>query len=220
MNVDLEKNFPLQASNETAWALLRDIESVANCMPGAEITEVVDENNFKGKVRVRLGPVQMEFSGDIAVQSVDAEKNQIQLMATGKDKKGTSSVSMDLTASIADGDETPSALLGDAKVVVNGKLASFGQRMMAQVSDQILEQFADNFRGKLDTVESSANSVVAEAASESADAPTAQQVQAGESLSEAVATASKSTAGSNEINGFKFALTAIIGFITGLFKRK
>ena len=240
MNVELEKKFPLQSSSDAAWTLLRDIESVANCMPGAEITEVVDENNFKGKVRVKLGPVQMEFNGDIAVQSIDPDNSQIQLMATGKDKKGTSSVSMDLTANIAPGDDTPSALLGDAKVVVNGKLASFGQRMMAQVSDQILEQFADNFRAKLGTVESSdagngesestesensgpdnigSESAGADAVTASVDSTGSQQAPVVESNATSTSPA-KSESGSNEINGFRFALTAIIGLITGLFKRK
>jgi len=178
MNVELNKQFPLDHSIDRAWLLLSDIEAVAGCMPGAEISEVVDENNYKGKVRVKLGPVNMAFNGDIAVKAIDVEKKQIHLICEGTDNKGTSSASMDLTANIANHDEHESALLGDAKVVVNGKLASFGQRMMAQVSDQILDQFADNFRTKL----------------------LAQEADAA--------------------HGFKFALNAIIGLISGLFKRK
>jgi len=210
MNVALEKNFPLQSGADSAWTLLRDIESVANCMPGAEITELVDDENFKGKVRVRLGPVQMEFNGDINVQSIDSENQKIQLMATGKDKKGTSTVSMDLTANIEPGDGSNSALLGDAKVIVDGKLAGFGQRMMAQVSDQILDQFADNFRAKLGASESiEVNSDV------TTDSALAQE----ESASSPNTVSEKESPG-NEINGFKFALTALIGLVTGFFKRK
>jgi len=130
MNVELNKQFPLDHDGNTAWQLLSDIEAVAGCMPGAEISEVVDENNYKGKVRVKLGP---------------SDAQQIHLLCEGKDNKGTSSASMDLTANIAGNGASASELVGDAKVIVNGKLASFGQRMMAQVSDQILEQFADNF---------------------------------------------------------------------------
>lgn len=228
MNVDLNKNFPLEHSLDSAWHLLSDVEVVAGCMPGAQITEVVDENNYKGTVRVKLGPVNMAFSGDIVVQSVDVEKKQIHLICDGKDNKGTSSATMDLTATVADGDDTASALLGDAKVIVNGKLASFGQRMMAQVSDQILEQFADNFRKQL-----VARSTGSETDAENADTPIEggnhdvtnedgpeDELTKSQANQSNISTAPDSTGGGNEINGFKFALTAIIGLITGLFKRK
>lgn len=214
MNVELEKNFLLDYSATDAWAVLNDIEAVATCMPGAEITEVVDANNYKGKVNIRLGPVKMEFNGDISVQSIDADNQQIQLLAEGTDKKGTSSASMNLTANIEAGTDSTSALLGDAKVVVNGKLASFGQRMMAQVSDQILDQFADNFRAKIGESASQNTDAVADSDEQSAAQPAV--------ADDAIQAESNPTtnASSNEINGFKFILQTITGLISGLFKRK
>jgi len=109
------------------------------------------------------------------------------------------------------------------KVVVNGKLASFGQRMMAQVSDQILEQFAENFRKKLIARAADDNAVDANS---SIDGTTDEKpVDAGDVRSDANTSANTSasndtSSSGNEINGFKFALNAIIGLITGLFKRK
>lgn len=227
MNVDLNKQFPLDHDGDKAWQLLKDVEAVAGCMPGAEISEVVDENNYKGKVKVKLGPVNMAFNGDIIVKGIDAEARQIQLFCEGQDNKGTSKASMDLTANISDSSDSASELVGDAKVVVNGKLASFGQRMMAQVSDQILEQFAENFRKKLIARAADDNAVDANS---SIDGTTDEKpVDAGDVSSDtntntntsASASASNDTSSSgNEINGFKFALNAIIGLITGLFKRK
>ena len=215
MNVDLKKNFPLESNADDAWGLLRNIESVANCMPGAEITKVVDDENFEGKVKVRLGPVNMEFNGTIAVKSVDAASQQIQLMASGKDKKGTSTVSMDLTANIEADGGVGSALLGDAKVVVDGKLASFGQRMMAQVSDQILDQFADNFRTELKANQQAASNDGVDVDSSNS------HVSQSETINDSAEMASSEPqARNNEINGFKFALTALLGYITGFFKRK
>lgn len=211
MNVELNKNFPLEENIDNAWQLLSNIEAVAGCMPGAEISEVIDDSNFKGKVRVKLGPVNMAFSGTITVHSIDVEKKTIHLICEGTDNKGTTSASMDLTASVAEADETESALIGDAKVIVNGKLASFGQRMMAQVSDQILEQFADNFRKEL-MAQNSAKP--AAATTVNSDELTAETTAA------STATPTLLETGSNEINGFKFALNAIVGLIAGLFKRK
>ena len=219
MNVELNKQFPLDHSSANAWQLLSDIEAVAGCMPGAEISEVVDENNYKGKVRVKLGPVNMAFNGDIIVKSVDAEARQIHLLCEGKDNKGTSSASMDLTANIADGDGTTSELVGDAKVIVNGKLASFGQRMMAQMSDQILEQFADNFREKL-SIQPSAGEPVDSSVSADSNPVDEKGADIKEDAVNRVDENVSTSSARNEINGFKFALNAIIGLITGLFKRK
>jgi len=231
MNVDLNKKFPLKHSAEHSWHLLSNIEAVAVCMPGAEITEVIDENNFKGKVKVKLGPVNMAFDGDIKVESIDAGARQIHLLAEGQDNKGTSKVSMDLTASVADEQNANAMLLGDAKVTVNGKLASFGQRMMAQVSDQVLDQFADNFRDKLATVEPVASAVVSAETDSNADAGdkdalnadngTAASTPSSESDAAAGGAPSFDTtpAANNEINGLKFAWQTLVGLITGLFKR-
>ena len=115
---------------------------------------------------------------------------------------------MDLTANIGESGDTPSMLSGDAKVVVNGKMASFGQRMLAQVSDQVLEQFANNFRKKLAQIEQSSGA--------SGSDPD-EQGGAGKATN---APESSAAPASNEINGFAFILGTIKGLIAGLFKRK
>jgi len=193
MQVTLNKVFPLEGSVDDAWAILEDIEQVAGCMPGAEITETVDAENYKGSVKVKIGPMNVAFNGDIAVQEINPGEHQIHLIAKGQDSKGTSSASMDLTASIRSGESSASELTGDAEVTVNGKLANFGGRMMTQVSDQILGQFADSFRAKL------AASATGAADTDAAigDAETAEQPQV------------------QEINGL-----TIIGFIRSFFVRK
>ncbi len=193
MQVTLNKAFPLDASVSEAWKLLENIEQVAGCMPGAEITETVDENNFKGSVKVKIGPMHVAFNGDIAVQAIDPGEHRIHLIAKGQDSKGSSSASMDLTARLRAGGPSPAELTGDAEVTVNGKLANFGGRMMTQVSDQILGQFAENFSSKL--------------ALNAASDDTAQAAPAPEPPV-------------REINGLKFAWQALIGFIKSFFTSK
>ena len=207
MQVTLNKVFPLEGSSDSAWSILQNIEQVAGCMPGAEITEVVDAENFKGKVKVKIGPMNVAFNGDIAVQSIDAEAKRIHLIAKGQDAKGTSSAEMDLTATIQSG-ESGTELTGDAEVTVNGKLANFGGRMMTQVADQILGQFADNFRARL--------AAIAPAPDIDAGAD-----QSGDSKTAAVAeTGAATPPPAQEINGLKFAWQALVGFIRSFFVRK
>ena len=73
MQVKLEKNYPIPAPVASAWICLQDIKSVAACMPGAEITEQIDERNYKGIVKVKLGPAAVSFKGDIEIKNIDTE---------------------------------------------------------------------------------------------------------------------------------------------------
>ena len=146
MEVKLEKRYPVDATPAQCWAVLRDVRAVAGCMPGASITDQVDATHFKGAVKLKVGPANAAFAGDIEVLALDETAHRVQLLGKGADKGG-STASMDLTATVEAGDTPGQAVLvGVAAVIVNGKFAQFGGRMMVQVSDMILGQFADNFR--------------------------------------------------------------------------
>jgi len=147
MQVILEKEYPVSAPVEAAWEVLSRVELLATCMPGASISEKIDERHFKGQVKVKVGPASANFGGDITLKSLDASQRQIQMMGKGADKGG-SSASMDLTASVVAVDQATSKLVGRAEVTVTGKFAQFGGRMMNSVSDMILAQFAQNFSNR------------------------------------------------------------------------
>ena len=146
MEVKLDKRYLIDASPAQVWAVLRDVRLVAGCMPGATITEQTDATHYKGAVKVKIGPALAAFAGDIEVLAVDEATHRTQLLGKGADKSG-STAAMNLNAQVEPG-ESPgqSVLVGQAVVTVNGKFAQFGGRMMVQVSDMILGQFADNFR--------------------------------------------------------------------------
>ncbi|MGO9444100.1 MAG: CoxG family protein [Thiobacillaceae bacterium] len=145
MEVTLDKRFPLEVNIERAWAILRDPHSIASCMPGASLTEEIDPRHYKGTVKVKVGPATAMFNGDIEVLGIDDSAHRITLRGRGADKGG-STAAMDLTTTLEKVNPDKSVLIGTAQVTVNGKFAQFGSRMMSQVSDQVLSQFADNFR--------------------------------------------------------------------------
>jgi carbon monoxide dehydrogenase subunit G len=149
MQVKLEKRFPLSVRPDTAWTMLQDIRAVAQCMPGAEITERVDETHYKGRLRVRLGPAAVAFNGDLEVLLMDPGSRELKLRGKGVDVKGTSTASMDLTTRVDDGAEGGSELTGTSEIAVSGKVASFGGRLITQVSDQLMEQFVANFNNRV-----------------------------------------------------------------------
>jgi carbon monoxide dehydrogenase subunit G len=80
MKVALDKVFPLAATAESAWQLLQDIETVAGCMPGAKITERIDDTHYKGTITVRLGPATMAFKGEIEVLNLDPATRSLHMV--------------------------------------------------------------------------------------------------------------------------------------------
>ena len=145
MEIKLEKGFAIEAPAAAAWQVLRDVRAVAECMPGAEITERIDDDHYKGQVRIKLGPVTTAFKGNLEVEALDAANHSLRLIGRGAETKGGSAASMDLVAQLHDVGPQTCTLAGTAQVVLTGKMAAFGGRMMTQVADQILRQFGDNF---------------------------------------------------------------------------
>jgi carbon monoxide dehydrogenase subunit G len=201
MEVKLEKRYPLEVDADRAWMVLRDVKATAECMPGASITEQVDATHFKGAVKVKVGPANAAFAGDIEVLALDESKKLLQLLGKGADRGG-SSASMDLTATVEAG-ETPntSVLVGNAAVIVNGKFAQFGGRLMVQVSDMLLAQFADNFRTAAAAIPAAPSPVSAPVVSAPPIAPTA-------------------PAKANEINGLAIAWHLVKSWFAGLFGKR
>lgn len=149
MKVQLEKVFPLEGPAEAAWSLLQDLEAVAACMPGARITERVDDRHFKGTLAVRVGPASMSFRGELEVKELDPAARSLHLVGRGTDQTGTSGAAMDLHARVEAVDAVSCRLVGHSEVAVSGKAASFGSRLMGGVADQLLKQFAANFAERM-----------------------------------------------------------------------
>lgn len=143
MEVKLDKRYELGVPAQHAWAVLSDLESVASCMPGASLSEKTGDSSYKGSVKVKVGPATAQFGGEVEILSMDVANKFLVLKGKGADKGG-SSASMELEATIEEMTDG-SVLVGAATVIVNGKFAQFGGRMMVQVSDVILKQFVDNF---------------------------------------------------------------------------
>ena len=135
----------MQAAAEQAWALLQDIGSVAACMPGATISERIDERRYKGAVAVRFGPANMSFRGEVEIAAIEPSRRTLRLVGRGTDTTGGSGASMDLTARVDSVDASSSMLVGNSEVSLSGKVAAFGARVADAVAREVLKQFAANF---------------------------------------------------------------------------
>jgi carbon monoxide dehydrogenase subunit G len=226
VKVELEKIFPLPGSADVAWELLRNIEAVAGCMPGAKLAERLESGAYKGTVTVRLGPATMSFRGEVEVRDVDPDARSLRLMGKGTDTTGTSGASMDLAARIEGTGAESSNLIGKSEVSVSGRAAAFGGRMMNSVADQVLKQFAENFAKQVAAL-AAERGAAREAASSPAmtveSAPAAASgVSAPEALSAPTSAASPAPAPppAPELNGFALIWAVIRDWVRGLFSRK
>lgn len=139
--MELTNSFTVPRSVAEAWDILLDIERVAQCVPGAAI-DTVDGDTFTGRVRVKLGPVQLTYRGTAQFVERDDTAHRAVVKATGKETKGSGTASATITTSLKrEGDQTRVNVL--TALTVTGKPAQFGRGVMQDVSNQLLTQFAD-----------------------------------------------------------------------------
>jgi uncharacterized protein len=218
MEVILEKQYPVAAGLDAAWSVLSNIPELATCMAGAQITEEIDATHYKGSVRVKVGPAVAAFAGTLEVLSLDPLTRTLKMLGKGADKGG-SSASMELTARLLDAGNGSSTLEGHAEVIVNGKFAQFGGRMMSSISDVILAQFAETFSQK-------AQGVQAVRAAQASAAAASAGVMAPKTTAEAAAPTATAPAApaapmvAKELNALALAWMLIRNFFAGLLGRK
>src|SRR3569623_335677 len=101
MQTRIEKTIAIAASADAAWQVLQDIKTVAECMPGAQITEQVDATHYTGQVKLRLGPASATFNGELEIKSLDPLSKRLEMTGKGSDIGGSSTAAaMDLTAEV------------------------------------------------------------------------------------------------------------------------
>ncbi|MBI1349613.1 MAG: hypothetical protein GC156_00675 [Actinomycetales bacterium] len=166
--MELENSFVVPADIETAWNTLLDVEAIAPCMPGATLTSV-EGDSFTADVKVKLGPVTMNFAGSGQFVSKDAETHTAIIDASGKETKGAGTAGAKITARLVEEgpQQTRANIVTD--LTVTGKAAQFGRGVMADVSKKLIGQFAGNLE-----------KVIAAKQAPAAEAPPAEAAAGGE----------------------------------------
>ncbi len=155
MAVKVEKTFQVQEPLEKVWAFLSDPRKVVTCVPGAQITEQVDDRNYKGAISVKVGPSVTDYKGAVEITRLDPDAHEIEILGKGQDVRGKGSASMKMTGklrAVESGTEVSSV----SELNVVGILAQLGGRVINEVSNIMFEKFTDCFRQKLQGVESEA----------------------------------------------------------------
>jgi uncharacterized protein len=149
MAVKIEKTFQVREALDSVWAFISDPRKVANCLPGAQITETVDDHTFKGVIKVQVGPSVTDYKGQLHIERVDNEKHEIELVGKGQDIRGKGSASMKMTGKVRSLPDGNTEVASVAELNVVGLLAQMGGRMIQEVSNQMFAQFTANFTARL-----------------------------------------------------------------------
>jgi uncharacterized protein len=147
--MQIEKTFQVKEPVEKVWAFLSDPRKVAGCVPGAQITERVDEKTYKGAISVKVGPSVTDYRGEVQIVRLDPMNHEIEILGKGQDVRGRGSASMKMTGKLRALDEGSTEVTSISELNVVGILAQMGSRVISEVSNIMFAEFTKNFQAHL-----------------------------------------------------------------------
>jgi uncharacterized protein len=169
--MQIENSFRVDLPMSRAWATLLDIPSVVPCMPGAELLAVEDDRNYRGRVKVKLGPIAVAFAGRARLTEVDEAAHTVRVNASGTEGQGRGSAQANVQFRLTpDAGGTRVDIVSD--IALAGAVAQYGraQGVIADVSEIMVDTFAQNLRRKIAAGQGDAANASAPAPPESAPA--------------------------------------------------
>lgn len=165
----IENEFQVAAPVDHLWDYLLDVERVAPCAPGAELTEVVDDRTWKGKILMKLGPVSLSFAGTVAIEERDDEAHRVVLHAKGQEQKGKGAANAVVTSWLEPGDGLTTVKM-QADITLTGTVAQLSRGLLPDVSRKLTAEFAECLQASMQAEEVA---VAAPVGAGAAGAPTA-----------------------------------------------
>ena len=146
----LEQSFDVRAPVERVWETLIDVERVAPCLPGAEITEAGDDGTYRGTFSVRLGPTTAAYRGQLEMEELDEAARRVVMRASGQDKRGQGSAKATIVSTMRDDGELTHVDV-ETDFTITGRLARFGRGgMIKDISNRLLKEFASCLQERIE----------------------------------------------------------------------
>ena len=146
--MEMSNEIEVNASASDVWAAFNDVERIAPCLPGAQLTEIEGEE-YRGVVKVKVGPVNAQYKGKATFTERDQDAMKVVILAEGRETRGQGNASATITATVEalGDDQTKVGVTTDLKIT--GKVAQIGRNLIPDVSAKIMDQFADNLEAML-----------------------------------------------------------------------
>jgi carbon monoxide dehydrogenase subunit G len=173
--MDLNHEFVVNVPVAEAWAILTDLERIAPCLPGAQLTEV-EGDTYRGQVKIKVGPILAQFKGQASFVSRDDAAHTATLKGEGRDTTGKGNASAMITAELTSVTPTSTKCTVHTDLSISGKVAQFGRGALADVSDKLLAQFSENLNQLISAAPTPSAPVVAETPSAPSEQPTIRKI--------------------------------------------
>jgi hypothetical protein len=145
----IEDSFTVRTPIDRLWAFMQNVERIAPCMPGAELTDVVDDRTWKGKVHVKFGPVQMAFSGTVVIEEREDEAHRAKLSAKGTEQRGKGAAIALVESWLEPAGDAGTTVHIRSDITITGAAAQLSRGLLPEVTKLLTNQFADCLEAKL-----------------------------------------------------------------------
>jgi carbon monoxide dehydrogenase subunit G len=220
--MEIKNEFEVPQPVDAVWKYMLDIERVVPCMPGASLTETVDDSNWKGKLTVKLGPVSLNFGGKVQMAERDDANHRVVLKASGMEQRGKGAASATVTSNM-EAIESGTKVTVVQDVRISGQAAQFSRGMMQDVSAKLTDQFAECLKTNMSAEQEAASSDQAAATTEPEQvaSPAAAQATGTGGSAESPPQPSRPlpAVAAKPVGGIRLLLGAAWGAIVRFFKR-
>ena len=148
--MELSNEIEVNAPIEEVWNAFNTPERIAPCLPGAELQEV-EGDNFKGAVKIKVGPITAQYKGIATYQEIDESSKRVVIKGDGRDTRGAGNASALITAQLSEVSSNVTNVKVLTELTITGKVAQFGRGSISDVSGKLMTQFANNLEEILDT---------------------------------------------------------------------
>ena len=147
--MQFENDFEVASPIDTVWSTLLDVEQVAPCMPGAEVLEQTSDTSYKVQIKIRLGPVSMQYRGDVEIVNPDPSAHQAKLIAKATEARGQGTANAEINMALTEENGKTRAIL-TTDLRLSGRAAAMGQGIVKDVAGKLTETFAECLATKLE----------------------------------------------------------------------
>ena len=204
--MQIDNEFTVAAPADALWAYLLDVEKVAPCMPGAELTDTIDDRNWKGTVHAKFGPVSMSFAGTVSMEERDDAAHRVVLKAKGMEQKGKGAANASVTSWLEPTDDPASTRVKmQADITLTGAAAQMSRGLLPEISKKLTQQFADCLQAGM--------------AAEAAEPAASAGVSTAPSGTVPPAQAEAPHAAAKPVGGIGLGLAALWATLVGFFRR-
>ncbi|HJR98165.1 MAG TPA: SRPBCC family protein [Actinomycetota bacterium] len=204
----IENEFTVATPVDELWAFLLDVERIAPCMPGAELTETIDDSSWKGKVNVKFGPVALSFAGTVEMTERDDAAHRAALHAKGMEQKGKGAANATVTSWLEPASDGQTTVKMAADIALTGAAAQLSRGLLPEISRKLTQQFADCLQAQMQMVQAPAPVPAATPAGAAEEVPAA-----------TVPTPAPAPVAAKHVGGIGLGLSAIWAVIKNFFRK-